>query len=77
MSGFSTNGENCSFGAPELDIEMEQLRFLSKQNEPIEPSIWKDDKRMKEEIIAWAKAVAAISAVPFFQEFLQNYNTQS
>ncbi|PKU86877.1 hypothetical protein MA16_Dca017305 [Dendrobium catenatum] len=71
MSGFGTNGENCSFGDPE------QLRIFSKQNEPIEPSIWKDEKRMKEEIIAWAKAVAAISAVPFFQEFLQNYNTQS
>ncbi|KAI0499131.1 hypothetical protein KFK09_020032 [Dendrobium nobile] len=71
MSGFGTTGENCGFGDPE------QLRILSKQNEPIEPSIWKDEKRMKEEIIAWAKAVAAISAVPFFQEFLQNYNTQS
>lgn len=75
MSGINANGENLSFEVSKDAIEPPFLLLSGFQKyEPIEPSIWKDEHRMKEEIIAWAKAVAAIAAVHFSQECHKNDN---
>lgn len=31
-----------------------------EEDQPIDPMVWRDEKRMKEELVAWAKAVASI-----------------
>ncbi|RWW10534.1 hypothetical protein GW17_00025918 [Ensete ventricosum] len=33
----------------------------AKVGQPIDPSAWKDEERMKKEIVAWAKAVASMA----------------
>ncbi|TVU12022.1 hypothetical protein EJB05_45640, partial [Eragrostis curvula] len=37
--------------------------FLAANNDrPVDPMIWSDEKRMKRELVAWAKAVASMAA---------------
>ncbi|XP_062233329.1 uncharacterized protein LOC133930652 [Phragmites australis] len=39
------------------------LVFLATDGDrPVDPAIWGDEKRMKREIVAWAKAVASMAA---------------
>ncbi|RCV20850.1 hypothetical protein SETIT_4G091100v2 [Setaria italica] len=33
-----------------------------RTDRPVDPVIWGDEKRMKRELVAWAKAVASMSA---------------
>ncbi|CAL9772048.1 unnamed protein product [Musa acuminata subsp. burmannicoides] len=33
----------------------------AKVGQPIDPSAWNDEERMKKEIVAWAKAVASMA----------------
>ncbi|KAF8660781.1 hypothetical protein HU200_057367 [Digitaria exilis] len=33
-----------------------------KDRAPVDPTIWGDEKRMKRELVAWAKAVASMAA---------------
>nr|CAB3470041.1 unnamed protein product [Digitaria exilis] len=33
-----------------------------KDRSPVDPTIWGDEKRMKRELVAWAKAVASMAA---------------
>ncbi|GJN29251.1 hypothetical protein PR202_gb17458 [Eleusine coracana subsp. coracana] len=32
-----------------------------KDSRPVDPMIWSDEKRMKRELVAWAKAVASMT----------------
>ena len=37
--------------------------FLAMERDrPVDPVIWGDEKRMKRELVAWAKAVASMAA---------------
>ena len=36
--------------------------LATDKNRPVDPMIWGDEKRMKRELVAWAKAVASMVA---------------
>ncbi|PKA53143.1 hypothetical protein AXF42_Ash009873 [Apostasia shenzhenica] len=64
MPGISTAGDGRSLGGPKQCTGSALLAPASVRGNhlaPIEPSMWRDEQRMKEELIAWAKAVASIS----------------
>ena len=36
--------------------------LATDEDRPVDPMIWGDEKRMKRELVAWAKAVASMAA---------------
>ncbi|TVU12020.1 hypothetical protein EJB05_45638, partial [Eragrostis curvula] len=39
-----------------------QMFLAADEDRPVDPMIWGDEKRMKRELVAWAKAVASMVA---------------
>ncbi|KAE8820686.1 hypothetical protein D1007_01445 [Hordeum vulgare] len=42
------------------DVEVPVL-LVTDKDRPVDPVIWGDEKRMKRELMAWAKAVASMA----------------
>ena len=49
------DGEISAGGPPPVFLAAERGR-------PVDPVVWGDEKRMKRELVAWAKAVASMAA---------------
>lgn len=63
-SSIDNYSEMCSRTPPMVLVPGEQ------KDQPIDPLLWRDEQRMKKELVAWAKAVASIvfhSSPPFQQ----------
>ncbi|PUZ61383.1 hypothetical protein GQ55_4G271400 [Panicum hallii var. hallii] len=51
----------CSDG--EVSARAAAAAFLAAETgRPLDPVVWGDEKRMKRELVAWAKAVASMAA---------------
>jgi len=46
----------------ELEMPGAPVFLATDKNRPVDPMIWGDEKRMKRELVAWAKAVASMVA---------------
>ncbi|CAN6198275.1 unnamed protein product [Urochloa humidicola] len=51
-------------GDGEASAALAATVFLAGEtaNQPVDPVIWGDEKQMKRELVAWAKAVASMAA---------------
>lgn len=50
-------------GGGEVSAGAAPVVFLATEKDrPVDPVIWGDEKRMKQELVAWAKAVASMAA---------------
>ncbi|KAG0469653.1 hypothetical protein HPP92_015742 [Vanilla planifolia] len=70
MPGINTTSGHRRLPAPAKPMTCPLLCLPSW--EPIEPSVWRDEKKMKEELVAWAKAIAAVAAALFSQDQIPN-----
>nr|CAB3467517.1 unnamed protein product [Digitaria exilis] len=49
-------------GAGEVAGRPAPAFLATERDRPVDPEIWSDEKRMKLELVAWAKAVASMAA---------------
>ena len=50
-------------GGADEEVSARAAAFLAAETgRPVDPVVWGDEKRMKRELVAWAKAVASMAA---------------
>jgi hypothetical protein len=49
-------------GGGDGEVSGTPVFLTTEKDRPVDPMIWRDEKRMKRELLVWAKAVASMAA---------------